>query len=116
MKNRNREDPKVPPLRDEVDFFFRNELCDEALMGTQMTRIELTPDRKLMTIYYLAPEGREDGVDKKIEDLRPILADRAFPILERRPEIRFKRDRGAENQRRVEELLKEIKGEDPEST
>ncbi|GEM_PF-5296232 len=113
MKHRDRKDPKIAPLQDEVDYFFRNELCDEALMGVQLTRIALTPDRKIMTVYYLPPEElKGEMVEEKIEDLRPILADRVFPILERRPEIRFKWDRGAENQRRVEELLKEIQEED----
>ena len=110
MTGKHREDPKLAVLRDEVDSFFRNELCDEALMGVQMTRLALTPDRKMMTVYYLAPEGREEQARSKIEDLRPILADLAFPILERRAEVRFKWDRGAENQRRVEELLREIHG------
>jgi ribosome-binding factor A len=108
MKHKDREDPKLAPLREEVDSFFRNELCDEVLMGVKMTRIELTPDRKIMTVYYLAPEGNEELVAPKIQDLGPIIADLVFPILEKRTRVRFKRDRGAENQRRVEELLREI--------
>ena len=128
MKHRGR-DPKQALIEQELLSWFENEVVVEELEGYHLTRVELSVDRAHLTLWYLPPEVDEsaDHVDSAagdsgdeealaaLESLRWDVGERVGEILRKRPEIRWREDRGAQNKRRVESILEELReqrGED----
>lgn len=107
----------VRRLTEELEIFFLNEVVDERLADVEITGLRLARDKKTVTLSYLPPEGSEDVVAGGLESLRPALEERLAEILRRRPSVGFRYDRGASNERRVEEILDELraKGELPDT-
>ena len=116
-------DPKQALVEQELLAWFENEVVDEALEGYRLTRVELSSDRSHLTLWYLPPEGAgpEEDVGEEAPEAEAALAghrrdvqDRVEEILRKRPEVRWREDRGAQNQRRVESILEELRGESGE--
>lgn len=106
---RHGPDPKQGVLEQELLSFFQNEVVDDRLLGLVATRVELSQDRRHLTVYYLPEEDADAAATTAgLEDLHHEILDRAFDVLHRRPELRFKLDKGAGNQRRVEAILAEL--------
>lgn len=117
-------DPKQALVEQELLAWFENEVVDEALEGYRLTRVDLSGDRAHLTLWYLTPEeGPPDGgpvvegsegepeAEAALAAHRRDVQDRVEEILRKRPEIRWREDRGAHNQRRVETILEELRGE-----
>lgn len=85
------------------------------LSGMFINRISLSPDRGLCTVYFYAPAGR-DAFKKQLPTLilyKPSLRDAIAKALQSRytPEIRFAYDDLYDKQRRVEDLIEQLKTE-----
>ncbi len=104
-------DAKKRRLADELACFFLNELNDDRLVGCEFTGCDLSADLRHLTVFYLLPERAGEEAERAISGVQGVDEDRAFEVLQRRPEARFKYDRGAANQRRVGEILEELRGE-----
>ena len=97
-------------LLDEFELFVANELVDDRLEGFQLTGLELSADKAFVTILYLLPdEKRGDVAEEALEDLQGVFGERARDVLQKSPDIRYRFDRGAENQRRVSSILDELR-------
>ena len=109
-KDQNRLAATQRRLLDELELFVANELVDDRLQGFQLTGVELSPDKAHVTILYLLPDERiGDAADEALEDLEGVFAERAREVLHKNPEIRYRFDRGADNQRRVSSILDELR-------
>lgn len=104
-------------LFEALENWFLNELESDVSESANLTRVELTTDRKHLNVFY-APigdgeAGDADGVAQWLEDELESLVYAMGDVVEeelhgRRPEIRLKLDRGARNAARVESILKEL--------
>jgi len=108
MSRRGREDPKQKLIKRELETYFENEVVDERLLGVTWTGFDLSPDRRYLTIRFLPVPGTEDEAGEAMDALTPQVRERVSEILVRVPEVRFVLDRGADNQRRVEQILDEL--------
>ncbi|MFQ5504651.1 MAG: ribosome-binding factor A [Planctomycetota bacterium] len=106
-----REHRKLHELQSELEAFFHNEVVDERLEGLSLTGIELSSDRKHLTLRYLPVEGRDESAQEGLQHILALVRERAREVLFRAPEIRFKLDRGAQNRQRVERILRELADE-----
>jgi len=120
MKHQGR-DPKEAIVEQELSSWFENEIVDDSLTGYLLTRVDLSTDRSHLTLWYLPPEGTEHGDSAENStdaEVQEALAGHKWEaqglveeILRKRPEIRWREDRGAENKRRVENILEELREE-----
>jgi len=132
MKHQGR-DPKQALVEQELLSWFENEIVDEALTGYRLTHVDLSRDRTHVTLWYLPPEQvgttgigttgigttgtgasgilSESEVGDALATYRWEAQERVEEILRKRPEIRWREDRGAENKRRVESILEELREE-----
>ena len=111
---RDGEDPKTRMIAYELESFFENEIVDDRLDGVTWTGFDLSADLRHLTIRFLPSEGREAAADDGVAALWPRVCERLDELLSRTPEVRFVLDRGAANQRRVEQILEEL-AEQPKS-
>jgi len=96
-------------LFEALEAWFENEAADERLEETRLTRVELSPDRRTLSLFYLCAEEQEDLAAEALDTSLPVLRDLVEEELSgRRPELRPVFDRGARNQRRVEQILDEL--------
>ena len=109
MGKKTGSDPKRHQLEVELQAFFANEVNDERLWDVEITRIEVSADRKYVQLYYLPPGGAEEIVAEAMEDLLPRLIGCAAEVLFHAPRFSLKLDRGAGNKRRVSEILDELR-------
>ncbi len=102
-------------LHEELQLLFLNELTDERLESVEFTTTSLSSDKRLVTVCYLPPDAGADDDENQtvledlLEDIKPQVAARAADVLRRVPEIRFRFDRGAGNERRVSAILDELR-------
>lgn len=91
-------------------------LDDKRLQGMSITRIKLSPDKSVCSIFFYTDEG-EKGFKERFDTLilyKPSLRKAIADAVPSRyvPELVFKFDRYVEKQQRVEEILAKIKDED----
>lgn len=116
-RDRDQKQSAVRRLAEELELLFLNEVGDDRLAGVDVTGIDLSPDKKVVTVSYLPPAGQEETVAEVFDGLLPVVEERCIEVLRKRPEVRFRYDRGAQNERRVGEILEELRdgGELPPS-
>ncbi len=96
-------------LFEDLLCWFENEADDERLEGCSLTGVNLSPDKRTLTVLYLPLEGREEEADEALGESLYLLGDRVEACLNgRRPEIHLKYDRGAQNKRRVDAILGDL--------
>ena len=118
MKHQGR-DPKQALVEQELVAWFDSEVVDEELAGFHLTHVDLSTDRAHVTLWYLPPgdassassDSSSDLVQETLDSRRWEVQERVEEILQKRPEIRWREDRGAENKRRVESILEELREE-----
>lgn len=102
-------------LRAISELFYRTASEDPELHGLSISRVELTPDKGHVLVFFYTPEGKEI-FDSKLERLKlykpSLRAALASEIPSRyTPDIRFMYDATYEQQRRVEEILLKVSEE-----
>jgi len=100
-------------LREISNLFLRITLDDDRLQGLQVSRVRLSPDRGICTIFFSSDQGKKD-----FEEKRPILVlykaslrNSLAKVLPTRrvPELRFVYDEPFEKHRRVDDLIQSLK-------
>jgi len=99
--------------REIASLFSRLMTNEPQLSGMFINRISLSPDRGLCTVYFYTTAGR-DTFKKQLPTLilyKPSLRDAIAKALQSRytPEIRFAYDDQYDKQRRVEDLIEQLK-------
>jgi ribosome-binding factor A len=102
-------------LRELSNLFLRVQLDDSRLQGLYITKVKLSPDRGMSTIYLHSLEGLE-----AFEKQRPILVlyksslrHALSQLLQARytPDLLFKYDEQYDKQRKIDELIDKLKDE-----
>lgn len=95
-------------------------LDNPQLQGFSISRVSLSADKSIATVYFFLPEGKA-GFEQKLEylklfkpSLRKALADRIPGRYV--PQLRFHYDDQLEKQIKIETLLDEVKKDFPEDT
>lgn len=102
-------DFKAERLQQALEVSFDQLAVADELEDVKMTGIELTPDRKFVDVYWVGAEGADEAeIESALERIRFELENEAEDVLRRRARVRFRMDRGAVNQRRVESILDEL--------
>jgi len=109
------------------DIFTRREIADRALTRHSLTtsRVEMSPDLKLATVYVTTLGGRETkaalaALDANRRELRQRVAERVN--LKFAPDLRFRLDASLDVQSRIDALLsspevaRDLKPQDPDPT
>jgi len=85
---------------------------DPALRELHVSRVKLSPDKSLCTVYFYTPAGQE-GFREKMEQLilyKPSLRHALAQKISSRytPDLRFSFDKQFEKQKHLESLLESI--------
>ena len=103
-------------FREITNAFWQLTLDDSRLRGIIVTRIKLSADRGLCTIYCYMPEGLEVFREKLeiIKLYKPSMRKALSDTIEARhtPELRFIFDDTYQKQEEFEQLMENIKKED----
>lgn len=91
---------------------------DPRLKRVQITGVDVTPDLKLATVYYVVIDRESPEPDEEIVEalersagyLRKLLGDRMS--TRSTPELRFEYDESIERGRRIEALLADLTDEE----
>lgn len=106
-------DYKEERLKQALDVAFDHLSDDDVLGAVSLTGLELTPDRRNITLFWVGPDGADEAaIERALDSVRFHLESEAEEVVRRRAKIRFVMDRGAVNQRRVEAILDELQGDD----
>lgn len=104
-------------LREISKLFLQLALDDKVLEGLSISRVKLSPDRSVCTVFFYIPSGPE-GFQEKLPrlilykpSLRRALSQRL--ALRHTPDLKFKYDKHVEKQHQIEQLLDKIKTEEP---
>lgn len=127
-----RRNPRVDTLvRDAVAGIIENEISDPRLNFVTINEVEVTPDQKYATIWWtvlddvvVSGDNRRTGGDDvpTVDEATAGLASAASRIrgllgkrvkMRNVPELRFKRDPVREQAGRVEDLLRELRSQNP---
>lgn len=103
-------------FREISNLFLQITLDDSRVQGISITRVKLSPDKSLCTVYFYAPEGRE-FFNEKLEILKlykPSMRKAIAAKIKARytPDIRFAFDDHYEKQEKLELLMDKIKKEE----
>jgi len=102
-------------LREISELFVQLSMDAPALYEVYITRVELSPDRGLCTVYFHTPAGQE-GFDEKLKTLilyKPSLRAALAKASHSRytPDLKFTYDTGIDRQNRIEDLFNKLKEE-----
>ncbi len=103
-------------LKQTISDIIRNRLKYESLKLLSVTRVELTPDMKMGTVYVSHMEKDEETRQEAIKFLRRkekkirAIVTKALP-LKVIPEFRFREDTSLKEAARVNEIMKELQEE-----
>lgn len=108
-------------VRDTLAGAMQRDLSDPRLLGVGITRVEVPPDLSVAFVYVRHFLGGETEAQRR-EAIRALssaagrLRRGLGPALSMRrvPELRFEYDTGPDATRRIEELLQEIRDEQPD--
>lgn len=102
-------------LKEISSLFLQIILEDKELEGLSITRVKLSSDNKICTVYFYTPAGLETFKEKlpKIILYKPSIRKALSQKLALRhtPELKFKFDNLVEKQIKIEQLLDKIKSE-----
>ncbi len=104
-------------LKEISRLFLQLTLDDRELEGLNVSRVKLSPDNSICTIYFYTSAGIEE-FEKKLPRIilyKPSLRKAISQDLALRhtPDLKFKFDNLVEKQIKIESLLDKIKGEEP---
>jgi len=104
-------------LRELSKFFLQITLDDKELEGLSISKVKLSPDKSMCTVFFYSSKGAED-FEKRFERLilyKPSIRKSLSQtlVLRHTPDLRFKYDPHIEKQLKIEELLNKIKTEEP---
>ena len=105
-------------LQREISFLFMQAgLDDPKLQKVSLTRVALSPDKGLCTVFFYAPEGEEyfnRALLPILTQYQPSLRRALAARIRSRytPELRFTFDTQLEKQLRIENLIEKVKQED----
>ncbi len=102
-------------LRQIADAFLRISLDEPRLHGLYINRVQLSPDRSKCYVYFHSPEGVDD-FKAKLSTLilyKPSIRTAVAKALESRytPELEFVYDVQFDKQRKIEDLIDQLKNE-----
>ena|SRR5438477_10810252 len=102
-------------LREVSELFLKIAMDDVTLQELYITRVELSPDRGVCTIFFHTPAGNE-GFQKLMPTLilyKPSLRSALAKASSARytPDLRFAYDAGIDHQNKIEDLFKKLKDE-----
>jgi ribosome-binding factor A len=103
-------------LREISKLLFQLTLDETSLQGIYVTRVKLSPDKSMCTVFFSCSTGKED-FEKKLSTLilyKPSLRSALSKVLSSRytPDLIFAYDELSEKQKRMEELFHKISSED----
>jgi len=104
-------------LKEISQFFLQLMLDDKELEGLSISRVKLSDDKSICTVFFYTPAGPE-GFKEKLPQLilyKPSLRKALSQdlALRRTPDLKFKFDNVVEKQIKIEQLLDKIKTEKP---
>ncbi len=119
ISKRHRPERLAQLIKEEVADALATAVKDPRVGFATVTAVQVTPDGAHATIR-VSVMGEEDDKQRALEGLesaRGFLRTRLAQSLTLRvtPELRFELDRGLEHAQRIDELLKQIKGDAPPS-
>jgi ribosome-binding factor A len=102
-------------LREVSELFLKISLDDSRLQELYITRVELSPDRGMCTIFFHTPLGNE-GFQKLMPILilyKPSLRSALAKASHARytPDLKFAYDTGIDHQNKIEDLFNKLKEE-----
>jgi ribosome-binding factor A len=107
-------------LREVSNFFLRITLDDPRLQGIYISRVKLSANRSMCTIFFYTPGGITDYEAKRpiLVMYKPTLRTALSKTLHGRytPDLVFDFDAQYEKQRKVDDLLEQLHHEDEESS
>lgn len=108
-------------VRDTLASTMQRDLSDPRLLGVGITRVEVPPDLSVAFVYVRHFRGGETeaqrrGAIRALNSAAGRLRRGLGPalLMRRVPELRFEYDTGPDATRRIEELLQEIRDEQPD--
>jgi ribosome-binding factor A len=108
-------------VRDTLASTMQRDLSDPRLLGVGITRVEVPPDLSVAFVYvrhFLGgeTEAQRRGAIRALNSAAGRLRRGLGPalLMRRVPELRFEYDTGPDATRRIEELLQEIRDEQPD--
>ncbi len=117
MPQGHRPDRIGDQLRMELSDLLAREVHDPGIGFVTLTRVEVTPDLQHARVYYtsLGQDAARRQTDRALHRAAPFLRRQVAHRLRLRrvPEIDFTFDEGIEAQDRVEQLLREIREQEP---
>ncbi len=97
----------------EIGTFLLQEAKDERLKFITITKVRLTNDFSIATVYYTVygNEIQKASTSENLEDAKRLIRGHLGRVLEIRkiPELKFKYDESMEYGEKIEKILNEIK-------
>jgi len=104
-------------LREISKLFLQITLDDKELEGLTISKVKLSSDKSMCTVYFFSSQGQQDFENRfdRLILYKPSLRKSLSQTLALRhtPDLRFKFDTQVEKQLKLEELLNKIKTEEP---
>lgn len=102
-------------LREVSELFLQLSMDDVRLQELYITRVDLSPDRGMCTIFFHTPGGRA-SFEQKMPTLilyKPSLRSALAKASHSRyvPDLRFSYDEGMDQHNRIEDLFNKLKDE-----
>lgn len=102
-------------LHEIADLFLKISLDDRVLHDLYVTRVELSPDGGLCTVYFHTPAGQDSFLERKKQLIlyKPSMRAAVAKASHARyaPDLRFLYDDGIDKQNNMEELFNKLKAE-----
>lgn len=96
----------------EIGRILMTEVKDERLRFVTVTKVELTGDLSIATVYYsvMGTEEQKEATSRNINDAKGFIRTALSKVLEVRkvPELKFKFDESLEYGDKIEKILKDI--------
>ncbi len=99
-----------------ASFLLQAMLDDKRLQGLSITRVKLSPDKSVCTVFFHVYDG-EPGFKEKLKTLvlyKPSMRKAVADSVQSRyvPELIFKYDTSFDKQQRIDEILLKIKDDE----
>ncbi|MEX0939813.1 MAG: ribosome-binding factor A [Candidatus Babeliales bacterium] len=115
LKDRKRAQKERLLFREISQLFLHLTLDDARLREITLSRLSLSPDKSMCTIYFYTPQGESYFKDvlEILKLYKPSLRKAIAEKIDARytPELRFTFDSHYEKQERFEQLMEKIKDE-----
>lgn len=103
-------------LREISQLFLQASMDDTRLQALSITRVQLSPDKGMCTVYFYTPQGEEHFKDmlRILILYKPSLRKALASSIQSRytPDLMFRFDAQFDKVHRIEELLERVKTEE----